>query len=211
MDSFKQYMIKKTFHKAYGITFLNHEHPDIKRLKRELDTPSIHGDKIWDSCYLLMDYLAKNPIEEGSHVLEVGCGWGLSGIFCAKHFSAEVSAIDADASVFPYLHCHAKHNNVSIHSQQCLFNDISTQDLETVDTLIASDICFWDELADDVLNLIDRACEAGVQRIIISDPERAPFFHIAEECIEAFFAEVIPWQIKKPLIASGALLIIENA
>ena len=43
-----------------------------------------------------MDYLGCQGLPEGVKVLEVGCGWGLAGIFCAKHFRAVVTGVDAD-------------------------------------------------------------------------------------------------------------------
>lgn len=205
-------MCSKTHSKEnYGVTFLSGEHKDIRRLKRESDQPSIHGNKFWGSSYLLMDYLLENPIALESKVLEIGCGWGLGGIFCAKTFKANVTAIDADPSVFPYLHCHAEHNNVMIETHSCYFSEISKEDLENFDIVIGADICFWDELADEVMDLIEKACEAGVKQILISDPERSPFLELAENCIDQFYGELLPRSVDLPRRTRGALLVIENA
>ena len=195
----------------FGVTLLLNEHEDICNLKHRSQQPSIHGDKFWGSSYLLMDYLNQNPIDLDSNVLELGCGWGLGGIFCAKTFKANVTAIDADPEVFPYLECHAKHNDVMINTHSCYFSEITAEDLEAFDVIIAADICFWDELAEEVLELIEKACDAGVKRILISDPERSPFLELAEHCMEEFYAELLPWSIKKPSPTHGAILVIENA
>ena len=195
----------------YGVNFLSSSHKDIRRLKRHHQQPSLHGNKFWGASYLLMDYLLANPLALDSHVLEIGCGWGLGGIFCAKTFQANVTAIDADPSVFPYLHCHADHNNVNIETHSCYFNEISSEDLAGFDIIIGADICFWDELSDELFALIEKACDADVKKIIISDPERPPFFELAQQCIEHFYAELTPYSVDLPKRSAGAILIIENA
>ena len=48
--------------------------------------------------------------------------------------------------------------------------------------LLAADVCFWDELVNPVFNLVNRAVRAGVKHILIADPERSPFFAVAERC-----------------------------
>ena len=83
---------------AYGLTILKAAHPQVRQLKKRHE-PSIHGNKFWNASFLLMDYLGCQGLPEGVKVLEVGCGWGLAGIFCAKHFRAIVTGVDADASV----------------------------------------------------------------------------------------------------------------
>jgi predicted nicotinamide N-methyase len=202
--------MEKYTREAYGVKFLQSQHKDIRRLKRSSIEPSIHGNKFWGSSYLIMDYLQKNPLKEGSKVMELGCGWGLAGIYCAKHFQAEVTGIDADDAVFPYLHLHTQHNNVQIETQKQYFEKITTKQLSQYDILIGADICFWEELADIVFKLIDRAIKAGVKKIILSDPERAPFFDLSDRCIDKFYAELEPWSVSQPRKASGCLLIIEN-
>ncbi len=46
--------------------------------------------------------------------MEVGCGWGLLSIYCAKNFQAQLTGVDADKNVFPFLKLHAKANGVKI-------------------------------------------------------------------------------------------------
>jgi predicted nicotinamide N-methyase len=203
--------MEKHAREAYGVKFLQSQHKDIRRLKRSSIKPSIHGNKFWGSSYLIMDYLQQNPLTENSKVMELGCGWGLAGIYCAKHFNAEVTGIDADDAVFPFLNLHAEHNKVKIETQKQYFEKITTKQLSQYDVLIGADICFWEELADIVFKLIDRAIKAGVKKIILSDPERAPFFDLSDRCIETFYAELEPWSVSQPRQASGCLLIIENS
>jgi predicted nicotinamide N-methyase len=201
----------KNIRNAFGVKILSSQHKDIRRIKREQKQPSLHGNKFWGSSYLIMDYLQKNPLKNGLKVLELGCGWGLAGIYCAKDYQAKVTSVDADDAVFPYLHMHARHNAVEITTRQQNFEKITGKQLAEYDLIIAADICFWDELADTVFKLIKRACKAGVAKIIIADPERPPFFTMAERCIDDFYAELEKHSIEKPRRATGALLIIENA
>lgn len=200
----------KNTRSIFGITQLNSQHREVRRLKREQQAPSIHGNKFWGSSYLLMDYLQDNPPAKGLKVLELGCGWGLAGIFCARHFDARVVGIDADSAVFPYLQLHADYNQVSVTTRKQYFEKITSQQLAEYDLIIAADICFWDELADTVYKLIRRACKAGVSKIIVADPERPPFFDMAQRCIDSFYGELEYRCIDEPRRTSGCLLVIEN-
>jgi predicted nicotinamide N-methyase len=198
------------YRETYGIKQLLARHKDLRQLKAHDDQPSIHGNKFWGSSYLLMDYLENNPLKKKSKVMELGCGWGLAGIYCAKRHDATVTAIDADDAVFPYLQLHADHNNVSIQTLKTRFEQLTTEQLENYDVLIGADICFWDEMSEILFELINRAINAGVKKIIFTDPERAPFFELAERCIEDHFAELYEWAVDQPRRATGCVLVIEN-
>lgn len=189
----------------------NSSHPEIRRIRREGEHPSIHGNKLWKSSCLLIDYMKNNPPEHATRVLDVGCGWGISGIWCAKKFGSEVTSVDADPHVFPYLEATAKINGVSTEHKVARFEELKKRDLEGYDMLIAADICFWDELVDPVANLVKRAVKAGVKQILIADPERSPFFEMAEKCEKRYYAEVIDWKTKSPIKARGAIMVLENA
>ncbi len=195
---------------AYGITSLTSRHPDIQRLKRQQTEPSLHGNKLWGSCYLLMEYLQHAPLQSGSKVLDIGCGWGLGSIYCAKTFGCAVTASDADPAVFPYLNLLAEHNHVSIDTKAQRFSEISRQQLAGYDVIIGADICFWDELAEEVYQLIERALAAGVSRVILTDPQRPPFTEMAERCVEEHYAELLPIATDDPRRFTGSVLLIEN-
>ena len=202
----------RTQHRFRGVLMPCSSHPSIRRVKRKGSNPSIHGNKLWKSSCLLIDYLQKNPTPHCTSVIDVGCGWGISGIWCAKKLGAEVVSVDADSSVFPYLNTVAELNHVTTTPLVSRFEQLSVEQLSRFDMLIAGDICFWDELAKPVSQLVDRAVEAGIKRILIADPERAPFFVMAEHCVKQHCAEIIDWQAKGSSIqARGALMLIENA
>ncbi|MFT5576844.1 MAG: putative nicotinamide N-methyase [Bermanella sp.] len=195
---------------AYGIISLTSRHPDLRRLKNEQSEPSLHGNKLWGSCYLLMEYLQENPLDAGCKVMDIGCGWGLEGIYCAKTFGASVTAIDADPAVFSFLNLLAQHNAVTIETQIKRFEEITEDELAAYDVLIGADICFWDELADTVYQLIERAITAGVKRIILTDPQRPPFTDIAERCVDLHYGELQAIETAQPRRFTGSVLVIEN-
>jgi predicted nicotinamide N-methyase len=202
---------KRTEYRFHGVKMLTSSHPDIRRIKRSDAQPSIHGNKLWKSSFLLIDYLKKNPPEHFRTVMDAGCGWGMGGIYCARAFRSKVISVDADRDVFPYLEANAEANKVKVKTLQSKFQKITTKQLQDIDLLIAADICFWDELVDPVYNLVKRAVNAGVKKIIIADPERSTFFDMAHRCEDKFCADIIEWRTKKPVKASGALMVLENA
>lgn len=201
---------------VFGITVLKNSHADIRRIKRETGTAAIHGNKFWNSTSLMIDYLSIFPPEgQAWRVLEIGCGWGISGIYCAKNFNAKVSALDADDSVFTYLQHHAQLNGVSITTVKCRYEKVTTEMLSKFDMIIGSDICFWDEMTTPLFNLTKRAHKAGVKRIVMTDPGRPPFRGMAEKCIEKLDSpntEVVydNWSVPHPYNTSGLVLDISQ-
>ena len=116
-----------------------------------------------------MNYLKKHPLPKRSRVLEIGCGWGLLGLFCAKQFGCKVHGIDADKNVLPYLQLHAKVNGVKMTAEGKTFQQLTVDYLRDFDVILGADICFWDEMSDHLFNLIKRAQRANVKQILISD------------------------------------------
>jgi predicted nicotinamide N-methyase len=186
-------------------------HPAIRRVKRSGVYPSIHGNKLWKSSCLLMDYLNRNRPQHSRSVIDVGCGWGVTGIWCAKTLGAEVTSMDADANVFPFLEATAELNKVETNHMVSRFEKLTTKQLSQYDMLVAADICFWDELVNPVYNMVNRAVKAGVKHILIADPERPTFYDMAERCADKHCADIVGWQTRSPIKASGAIMVIENA
>ncbi|MCG8393236.1 MAG: methyltransferase domain-containing protein [Pseudomonadales bacterium] len=194
-----------------GITLLRSGHREIRRLKRADHTPSIHGNKVWNSSFLIMDHLTRQKVPASQHLMDIGCGWGPLSIFAAKRFGCRVTAVDADPDVFPYLALHAEINKVQVTQETLKFEKLTKARLADVDIIAGADICFWDELTPVLYNLIRRALRAGVQQIIIADPGRSPFYALAERCENAGLdARVVERRTQTPKSLSADLLIINN-
>jgi predicted nicotinamide N-methyase len=191
---------------AFGLTILRSGHPEVRRLQHAGVQPSLHGQKIWRSSFLLMDYLHQRGINTPARVLDIGCGWSLPGIYCAKTFNAQVSGFDADAAVFPYLNLHAQLNGVRIHTRQLSFAQIHCHDLAPFDLIVGADICFWDELVNPLFDIVRHGIKAGVKEILLADPDRPPFDDLRARCQQACDTEVLDWEMSQPVAASGLIL-----
>ncbi|MFT6388631.1 MAG: putative nicotinamide N-methyase [Cellvibrionaceae bacterium] len=199
---------------VFGITVLKNSHADIRRIKREAGIAAIHGNKFWNSTSLMIDYLSMFPPQKNWRILEVGCGWGISGMYCAKNFEAKVTALDADDSVFTYLQHHAQLNGVSITTLKCRYETVTAAMLSKFDMVIGSDICFWDEMAGPLFNLTSRANKAGIKRVVMTDPGRPPFRIMADRCMEKFSGtyEIVydNWSAPHPYNTSGLVIDISQ-
>lgn len=197
--------------KAFGLTIMKNSHPDIRKLRRETGDPAIHGNKFWKSTYLLMDYLNEYPPVKKPRVLEIGCGWGLAGIYCAKRFKARVTSLDADETVFPYLIYHAEINGVEVEPWKCRYEKIRKADLEGFDLIIGADICFWDSMVSPLYNLAKRVYQVGDTRMVLTDPGRPPFSEMAAKCLTKLGAQWDEWSVPHPHNASGLVLDLNPA
>ena len=200
---------EKTEIRAYGIRALQSRHPDIRKLKR-FHTPSVHGNKQWASSWLLMDYFKHHPLPKRARVMEIGCGWGLTGIYCAKKYGAIVTSVDTDPEVFPYLHLHADINKVHVSTLHQKFNKLKENDLHNIDVVIGADICFWDKMVHPLKRFINRALRVGVQLVIIADPARSPFEKLSKYFVKKGKGETLDWSVQHPRNIAGQLLNINN-
>jgi len=191
--------------REYGVTLLLSSHPAVRRLKR-LHRTSIHGNKLWSSSWVLMDFLDRQRIPPGLRIMDVGCGWGLLGIYCAKTLGAEVTSVDSDPEVFPFLDLHAGINKVKITTMKRGLGGLTVGDLQGFDVLVGADVCFWDNLAPVLKRLINRALKASVRMVLISDPGRQPFYDLAEYYSKWNGAEIMDWRIKSPKKMDGRII-----
>jgi len=194
---------------AFGIKILKNAHPDMRKIRREQGTPNIHGNKFWKSTFLLMDYLSEFPIKKRAKVLEVGCGYGIGGLYCAKTFGASLTSLDADPAVFPFLEHHAALNKVKVTTWKSRYEKVRVADLETFDLVIGADICFWDAMSEALYNLCRRASKTGKTRVVMTDPGRPPFRWMAEKAVDKLGADYLDWHVNHPHNASGLVLDID--
>ncbi len=191
---------------AHDLRFLKPGHPLIKEIKEDIGEANLHGTKVWDSSFVLMDYLLLDPIPKNRVVFDIGCGWGPTTLFLLKHFGSRVLSIDADDSVQPYLELHGALNGYKPVFWQRKLDQLKKDDLAMADTLVGGDICFWDSLRDDWWKLLKRAKKAGVRQVLIADPGRQPFYDLADWARESFDAELWEHDIKVPIKASKYVL-----
>jgi predicted nicotinamide N-methyase len=194
-----------------GLTILSPSHPDVQRLQRDTAPPSLHGHKVWPTSFVLLDYLHQRGVAPQTRVLELGCGWGLVGIACAKTFQAQVTGLDADAAVFPYLQLHAQRNGVHLATRHGTFADFTPHELAAFELIVGADICFWEELVDPLYQLVRQGVAAGVADILLADPGRSPFDVLCARCLQHGDAEVVAWATTTPVKESGHILRVVGA
>lgn len=201
---------EKHIKEVRGLKIYKKKHKTIKKLLKDTSTPEIHGDKVWFSSYLILDYLHEHPPEKKSRILEIGCGWGILAIHCAKEFKAQVTAVDADKNVFPFLEKHAKLNRAKIATLVSRYENLKAGLLKEQDMILGGDICFWDELIEPLYKLIKKSIKNGVGTIIIADPGRSPFLKLAKRCKQEFGGELIEVELTDPIEEDGYLLVIRQ-
>ena len=199
------------WHTFRGVRALKSTHPEVRRLKRREESPSLHGNKVWHSSFALIDYLHRHPPTVGARVIDVGCGWGLNGIWLARRYGARVLAVDADPAVEPYLRLQARINRVEVEFLARRFEQLDARLLDGVELLTGTDICFWDEMVEPLYRLLRRAGKAGARRAIIGDPGRTPFWTLAARAEKRLGAEVIQHTGGRPGSAPKQLLVVDYA
>lgn len=201
---------EKHIKEVRGLKIFKKKHKTIKKLLKETSTPEIHGDKVWLSSYMILDYLLDHPPKKKAAILEIGCGWGILAIHCAKDFKARVTAVDADKNVFPFLEKHAKLNKTKVNTLVSRYENLKAGLLKEQDMILGGDICFWNELIEPLYKLVKKALKNGVGTIIIADPGRSPFLKLAKRCKKEFGAELIEVELEDPKESDGYLLVIQQ-
>ena len=138
--------------------------------------------------------------------MDVGCGWGLAGIYCAKKQGALVTGVDIDSEVFPFLRLHAEINKVQIATMRKGFNGVTCKHLKGFDFVIGADICYYDEMVDPLRRLICRALRVGVKSVVIADPGRSPFENLGKYFCKNGAGETLDWTARRPRLIQGRIL-----
>jgi hypothetical protein len=123
----------------------------------------------------------------------------------------QVTGIDIDASVQPFVYLQASANDCHINFEARGFESLSKKELTAYTTVIGTDICFWDEMTAPLFDLLGLALEAGVEQIIIADPGRPPFWDLVDRSMQSFSAEVVVRRIYQPWKTKKYMLIIDQA
>lgn len=197
---------KNTF-STYGIWLYKESSPAIKRIKKET-SPNAHGDRQWDSSFVLMDYFTHRPLKKKSRVLDVGCGWGPTSIFLANA-GHKVTGLDIDDQVFSFLQVQAALNDVAVKTRQGAMGSLKKSDLEQFDVIVGGDICFWPQLTEEWFSLLKRAASAGVKKLVLADPGRKPYLDLVDKCFDRWQSEMLTWYCLEPKQFTGSLLIVD--
>ena len=92
------------------------------------------------------------------------------------------------------------------------FESMTTEELASFETIIGTDICFWDDMTQPLFDFIALALESGVERVIFADPGRPPFWDLVDSCISSFVnAEVVVRRIYEPWKTEKFILVISRA
>ncbi len=194
----------------HGITLLRAADPRVRRIRRSLPKASAHGNKIWRSSLAIMDYFIDNPLPTRSRVLDIGCGWGAVAVHLAKHFDADVTALDIDPRVGPLVKLHCDINSCRVNFVARDLATLGRDEVAGYNWLVGADICFWDAIVEPLFNLIARTDEPKRPSILIADPGRPPFWELADLCVAEFGAEVISRNSYTPRRVQTFFLRIEN-
>ena len=190
---------------AHGMTLLLPDHEAVRTLEK-VYLPSSYGHKVWETSWVLIDYLSRIADMAGKRVMDLGCGWGLAGVFCAKQHGASVTGVDVDDQVQPYLDLTAAVNGVRVGFLNLGFHQVEDGLLAETDIIIGSDICFSATLIDPLRAVIGRAQTASVEQVLIADPGGRYFQDMAHHYARNAAAEVLNWSIRTPAMATGKIL-----
>jgi predicted nicotinamide N-methyase len=191
---------------AFGLTMLSSSHPEVRHLQHTAARPSLHGQKVWPTTFVLLDYLHQRGVSPQTRMLDLGCGWGLVGMACAKTFQAQVTGLDADAAVFPYLQLHAQRNGVHMATRQGTFADLVPQELAAFDLIVGADNLLLGGTRGPLVPAGASQRAVGVAEILVADPGRPPFDELCGRCMQHGDAEVLAWATTAPVRERGRIL-----
>lgn len=194
-------------HYAYGIYLLKTSHPWIRKMRKTI-RPSEFGQKTWGSSFLAIDWLRENPLPADTRLLELGCGWAPIAIYAASQQRAKSTGMDIDDQVFPYMDLHAEINECRVKALHAAFADLTDKQLARFDILIGAEVCYSSTLNQELIELFTRAQQAGVKRIVITDPGRSTFVDLCDRC-EALWPEAFQhdyWYALEPKRVEGQVL-----
>ena len=86
---------------------------EIRKIKRKHEAPTLHGNKVWDSTLLMMDFLSRYNLSKHETALDIGCGWGVLMTYMQRQ-GMDVVGIEKDINVQPFVEAVAKMNKQSL-------------------------------------------------------------------------------------------------
>lgn len=192
-----------------GVKALKPNHPEVLELREQGHTPCEFGSRIWRSSYLLIHYLANYLDARIARAIELGCGWGLGGLYLQKHCGVEVAATDIDSNVFAYQELLCRHNATRVPIHHCSVQELGSWDLQPVDLLIGADICYTAEIARHIETLCLQLAHQGGGQLVLADSGRAPFLALSKHLARRYPLEMTHLTLDLPTRVSGQVLHVE--
>ena len=118
--------------------------------------------------------------------------------------------MDLDPAVFPFMNVLSHINAVEIDHRCVDFSKIRGSDLGQYQTIVGSDICFWDSLVKPLVNLASRALKNGAEQIVIADPGRPTFYEFCDLMTKKHSVLLQEWYAVEPKRAVGEIVLIRN-
>lgn len=196
-------------HYAYGLYLLKSSHSIIRKMHKTI-RPSLFGQRAWGSSFLLIDYLSEHPLPSDSVMLELGCGWGVVSVYAASQQAIKATGMDIDDKVFPYMETLAATNDCKVKSLHAGFAELDSKQLSKFNVLTGADVCFWNNLVEELIELFKQTKDANVKQIIISDPGRSTFAELCDQC-EKLWPDAFKhyyWYALEPKRFEGQILVL---
>eukprot|EP00927_Polykrikos_kofoidii_P050933 TRINITY_DN44768_c0_g1_i1.p1 TRINITY_DN44768_c0_g1~~TRINITY_DN44768_c0_g1_i1.p1 ORF type:complete len:280 (+),score=40.19 TRINITY_DN44768_c0_g1_i1:30-842(+) len=161
----------------------------------------------------------------GKRVLELGCGLGTLGIFCAKLGASHVLLTDREPSVLSLARKSAETNNVADRCDFAVFDFAAGSPPwtdEVFDLVVASDILFLDRLAEQLAKALDQLSCGGkstsgskvkrpldcilgheLRRAVFRGPDGQPQMEDTDSAFEAFRRVAGPRMVTSTIHGDG--------
>lgn len=134
------------------------------------DTPAIpFWACAWVGGQALARFLLEHPVEvDGRRVLDVASGSGLCAIAARCAGAAAVTAVDVDVMAGAVIPLNAALNGARIEVTR---GDLLVRPAPEVDVILAGDVCYEEEMAEQMLPWL-RDAHLGGTRVLLGDPGR---------------------------------------
>ncbi len=137
--------------------------------------------RLWEAAIVLCEYIAAQPCEPGTTLLELGAGLGAPGLMAAK-VGYQVTLSDYEQLILDFERINAAASKLV--NVNCLMLDwLNPPEMERFDVILGAEILFRDEFFQPLLNVLDKTLKPGGVVYLAHDVKRRslePFLKMAE-------------------------------
>ncbi len=137
--------------------------------------------RLWEAAIVLCEYIAAQPCEPGTTLLELGAGLGAPGLMAAK-VGYQVTLSDYEQLILEFERINAAASKLA--NVNCLMLDwLNPPEMERFDVILGAEILFRDEFFQPLLNVLDKTLKPGGVVYLAHDVKRRslePFLKMAE-------------------------------